>query len=510
MSTTKVMPKESAYYTKTTTTRLQLTGVINTDTGTITIENEEKLVMQLAKEYNGKFVTVSIQVKEDEKLPLYEDAETNGDEEDGEAVDPEEPVEPEEENTEAQEAVKISNLKKLHNENKQQYLWRIDNDIRAKKYDNWAAVTPIVNKELHDDEAEYFGESAYRKPVAYAREFYEAGVFDKYINDEYLKELQVQKRELEKERKKFQAEKLEYNKWLREDARDELIVEKIVDAINQQSEISIPDKLPTPDNEKAGLLLFGDEHFGTDYEIRGLMNEIINSYSPEIFYDRMADLLDQVIKIVKKEGLTVLNIFSMGDFTDGILRCSQLMHLRYGVVEGTVMYSNYITEWLNKLSKEVSIKFQVTFGNHSELRMLSQPKGTFQNENMSLVVSNTLNTRLKDNPNFEYVENPTGMMFANICGYNVLGIHGEVKSMERAIKDFSTIYNIKIDYLVAGHLHHSKTEEVGFDSEVINVPSIIGIDNYSLSLRKTANAGATLLIFEVGKAKQITYSIKLN
>ena len=66
------------------------------------------------------------------------------------------------------------------------------------------------------------------------------------------------------------------------------------------------------------------------------------------------------------------------------------------------------------------------------------------------------------------------------------------------------------DYLIAGHLHHSKTETVGVDSEVINVPSVIGVDDYSLSLGKSSNAGATLLVFERLKGKVVEYDIKLN
>ena len=51
-----------------------------------------------------------------------------------------------------------------------------------------------------------------------------------------------------------------------------------------------------------GVLLFGDEHYGTEFEICGLNNEVINSYSPEIFENRMWSLLDQTISIVRKEG----------------------------------------------------------------------------------------------------------------------------------------------------------------------------------------------------------------
>jgi predicted phosphodiesterase len=320
----------------------------------------------------------------------------------------------------------------------------------------------------------------------------------------------MQKRELEKERKKLQTELLEYNRWLREEARDELITEKIIEAIRELSPLTIPDVIPVIHSSKQGALVFGDEHFGVEFEILGLFGEVLNSYSPEIFKERMYDLLDKTVEIINREGLTKIHVFSMGDFTDGILRVGQLFKLRYGVVQGTVIYADFICNWLNKLTEYVNVEFQMVHGNHSELRMLGQPKGTFKDDNMGLIVYETIKTRLENNPNFSLIKNPTGLIFANIAGFNVLGIHGEVKNMENALKDFSNTYKTQIDFLLAGHLHHWKSETIGVNREVINVPSIIGVDVFSMSLNKTSNAGATFLVFEEGNGKTIEYSIKLN
>lgn len=328
--------------------------------------------------------------------------------------------------------------------------------------------------------------------------------------DEYFKELQTQKRELQKERKKLQTEKLEYNKWLREDARDELIMEKICNSINNLEPMDIPTYIEPKHNIRGFVLAYGDEHFGVEYELKGLFGDIINSYSPEIFEERMWDLFNQVVEIIQKENIDTLHVFNMGDFNDGILRVSQLMKLRYGVIDGTIKYADFISNWLNELSKYVRIKYQSTNGNHSELRMLGQPKGTFTEDNMGKVVSEFIKIRLKDNPNFTYIENPTGFIYAQVACNTILGIHGEVKNMKTAIDEFSRIYNVSIQYLLAGHLHHNKTEEIGVNNEVINVGSIIGIDDYSLSLRKTANASAKLLIFEQNKGKICEYTLKLN
>ena len=152
----------------------------------------------------------------------------------------------------------------------------------------------------------------------------------------------------------------------------------------------------------------------------------------------------------------------------------------------------------------------MTDGNHTELRMLGQPKGTFTEDNMGKVVREFIKIRLADNPNFTFIENPTGYIYGQLASNTVMGIHGEVRDMERALKDFSNIYNVPIQYLFAGHLHHSRVEEIGINSEVINVPSIIGVDPYSLSLNKTSNAAGKLIIFEQNKGKVCEYTLKLN
>ena len=385
----------------------------------------------------------------------------------------------------------------------------MDELVQSGKYQNWKEITPMINKELFgEDESQYRDESAYRKACKYARDFHEAGVFGG--EDEYFKKLQIEKRGIQKEKVKLQTEKLEYNRWLREEARDELITEKICNAITSLSPMDMPEYIEPKHNTRGFALVYGDEHYGIEYELKGLFGEILNSYSPEEFEKRMWDLFNQTVEIIQKEKIDTLHVFNMGDYMDGILRASQLMKLRYGVVDGTIKYADFISNWLNELTKYARVSYQSTNGNHSELRMLGQPKGTFTEDNMGKVVSEFIKTRLKDNPNFTYIENPTGFIYAQIACNTVMGIHGEVKNMKTAIDEFSRIYNVPIQYLLAGHLHHNKSEEVGMDAEVINVGSIIGVDSYSLSLRKTSNASAKLLVFEQTKGKVCEYTLKLN
>lgn len=403
-------------------------------------------------------------------------------------------------------------LDKNADENESQYTWRIcsakDNGVLDMQ---WSEVAEILNENLRDEE-DYQTESAYRKKYQMAKKMYEDVFSQMKDEEENTGRFSEELREMQKERMKLQTEKLEYNRWLREQSRDELIAEKICDAVRELPDMILPqNKIKTDTSGKTvGLLCFGDEHFGTEFQILGLRGETLNEYNPEICTYRIAKMLEEAKKIIKKNNLSEVHVYCMGDESDGILRVSQLMKLRYGVVEGSVMYAGILSEFLNGLSDVAEIKFQMVAGNHTELRMLGQPKGTFKDDNMDLVIRTIVKERLASNPRFEFVENPSGYIYDDIFGYKFLGIHGDTKSLEQDLKSFSNIYDVKINYLIAGHKHHSQQEDVGVDCECISIPSVIGIDDYAMSIKKTSNAGAKFFIIEDGVGKNVEYTIKLN
>lgn len=110
---------------------------------------------------------------------------------------------------------------------------------------------------------------------------------------------------------------------------------------------------------KEYLLTISDAHFGVEFEIKDLYGNILNAYSPEIFKNRMWDLYNKVIEQIQKDHIQVLNIFELGDALDGILRAnSQLMQLRYGIIDSAILYADFLSTWLNELSNHVRIKFQ--------------------------------------------------------------------------------------------------------------------------------------------------------
>lgn len=369
----------------------------------------------------------------------------------------------------------------------------------------WEELTQHLNRELGYS----YGESKYRKEYQNAQLYYK-NVFSDMSKNSELVAVKAKTRELELLKEQVKTEKIELNRWKREIGRDDLVYEKIGEAIKSLEPFQIPDLLPVCPSRQAGCLFFGDEHYGVEFTIKGLQGEIINSYDPEIFEERMYKLLSYTVGLVDEHNLTELHIFSLGDFIDGLLRVGQLFILRYGVIDSSVRYGYFLANWLNELSQYVRIRFHMTDGNHSELRMLGQPKGTFSHENLGIVVRAIIKLLLEDNPNIEVIENPTGLIYENICGFNILAFHGDKKSIKRTYDKFQNFYGVKLDYLVAGHVHHLESSDVGRHAEVINVPSVMGVDPFAEKILQSSDSAALFSIFEEGKGRTVSEKIYLG
>lgn len=262
------------------------------------------------------------------------------------------------------------------------------------------------------------------------------------------------------------------------------------------------------------VLCIADCHFGAEWTVRGLRNEILNSYSPEIFYARMGELLVQVRDILEKEKISDVQLLICGDSLDGMLRASQLMKLRWGVVESCMRFSEYMAQWINELSGYAAVSVCGVDGNHTETRSLNSKRGDFPGENLEKVIFWFLNERLKDNANV-IVDNVTEQQkHLSIQGYSILLTHGtDVRSLQNAAKQTMLLYGEAIDYLICGHKHREQECVSGYtdqgNSVIIRVPSICGMDEYAQRLGYGGKPGALGMILESGYGRRCIYPISL-
>lgn len=324
------------------------------------------------------------------------------------------------------------------------------------------------------------------------------------IQDENkLQEILIAKKELEKERKKIQTINLEYNQYVRDISRFELFNEKIKEAIDNMPALIFSNTIQDKFNSKqTAVLCISDAHNGVEINMQTVFNEPINIYSPDILKKRLNKLADTVIKDYKNNfNYKKLIVFDLGDGIQNILRLSDIAKLKTGVIDSVLQYAEMISQFLNKIQNElnIQIEFSCLGGNHSELRLISTGKN-WESENLGKVIREFIALRLKDNQNIK-VDPYSDFSFKQIEGINILAIHGDdSKKNINEISYWEQYHNITIDILLMGHFHHQEQISLGYsptgDKEIIIVPSLIGIDEFSRKNRKLARAGAKFILFE--------------
>ena len=139
--------------------------------------------------------------------------------------------------------------KRFENESDEALVYRITGDKEL--IGSWQEVANILNELLGTN----YTESAFRKKRQSFDKMLAANQ-EKIVNvNEQLEEINEKIRELEKERIKLRTEKQEYNKWLREDARDEMIKEEIISSISKLQPLNIPKYIKKPKYIKNNKIL---------------------------------------------------------------------------------------------------------------------------------------------------------------------------------------------------------------------------------------------------------------
>lgn len=409
-----------------------------------------------------------------------------------------------------------SNYQRKDNENTLDYLLRLTEiKIEQKPEDlEWSDIVNYSGFNCHYDSlrkalqpAEYGGYAIFK----YLKNKYEN---ESITDDKILKQVELAQRELFKERQKLRDEKNEYNALLREQSRMELFYERIdeaVDKLIQKKPRNIPIPIYFTNNDVKVVCNFADPHYGVEFDIRGFSNEIINKYNPEVFAERMWQLRDEILEFCKINNCKNISIVDLGDSVEGILHIGQLKSLRGNIVDDIMDYGEFIADWLESLSVDLYIDFYTSEGNHSDLRLLTGSKGDFPHENLERIYSRVIQRMLCKNPNVKIHKSLNGLNYFNVNGYDFLSAHGNnEKNIKNSIKEYEDTYGIKVNYFLVGHLHCKNEIEVARGKEVVQVRSIMGINEYSTTIKKTSEAGATMFTVHKNYGKKYVNEVKFQ
>lgn len=186
----------------------------------------------------------------------------------------------------------IETLKKQIDESELGYIYRLGK-LRDDGVINmtWSELSDIMNKQLRDPDEEWT-ESAYRKKYKLLKDAYDQ-IFSKYNDDDYFKELTIQKQEIQKEKRKLYDERLDLNRRLREQARLETTIEKLSNSLNDIADVhfqNIDYPKPTASEHKM-IVCLSDLHIGQSF------NTADGKYDSQIAVDRLREYLYEITTI---------------------------------------------------------------------------------------------------------------------------------------------------------------------------------------------------------------------
>lgn len=321
-------------------------------------------------------------------------------------------------------------------------------------------------------------------------------------DDKRLEMLKQAKEDLIKERKRLQTVNLEAQDYYRTVGRNELFNEKIQEAIEKLPAVESKHIKFTYPAATTGLLVISDQHYDSNFEVKGLFSEVINKYDKTVFKDRMWRLLGMMEN--DRFDYDKLYVVSCGDALEGILRMTSLQKLRGNVIDSALEFAEFMSQWLVEVKNRLAVPvvFNLISGNHDVTRSLTQ-KPEFPEETLAKVIHAFIKLRLKDCPDIT-VEDYGDVWYLNLYGQNLMFAHGETNDLNELANYYENLYNVEIDCLYAGHLHRFEQKTIGAsmngDREFIRVPSICGTDTYAKQIKKNAKAGAYFALYsDIGR-----------
>lgn len=336
---------------------------------------------------------------------------------------------------------------------------------------------------------------------------------EKSISDtSILDSLDLKKEELQKERYKLQATKIEYNRNIRHDSRFELFYDNIKDAITALPNPEY-DFMESPQQHKTMeyLLAISDIHYGASFE------SLNNSYSRQICKERFELLFSNMVDKIKTQGISNLKVVNLGDTIQGLIHLSDLKINEIPVVDAVVEVSRLIANFLNELSAYVYIEYyHVPSSNHTQTRNLGSKANELATEDLEKIIINYIHDLLANNQRVRvYKDFKHDYIPFDILGYKCCALHGhQIRSLNTLLTDLSMLHKEWYSIVFMGHQHTAKELTVGEgiinNAEVLVSPSFIGSCPYSDRLMVGGKAMCKLYEFDEKHGHVGTQNIILN
>lgn len=319
-----------------------------------------------------------------------------------------------------------------------------------------------------------------------------------------LEEIEQKTLQLEKEKIKYQDQKREYNKLVRESARWEHLRDTVESSILRLEEVKPLIQYSTPNissNKKNELVvLLSDWHFGLECE------NFWNTFNESIFNKRIETLTHKIIEVGKLHRVNKLNIFSLGDMVNGLIHTTTRIGNSENVIEQVQVVAETLSNMCNYLSTYFIIDFYNINGNHD--RVVANKSDNLDEESFSYLIDWFMRARLRNNKRINIKHNTIdkGIIVTEICGHKVFGVHGDKDRPITSIDSLTNMIKIFPRFIFMGHFHSNfEANRKGID--VIVNGCLSGVDAYAKEKRLYSQPMQKIMVFNE-KGRECTYDVE--
>ena len=354
---------------------------------------------------------------------------------------------------------------------------------------SWEEMVDELHLSVHPDSLRKSFNAGRYSGYAVAK-YYQNKFENEYCTQDEIDRLEQLKKEVYKEKIKYQDARREYRKELTSEARFENLIDVLKAEIANLDELPLyhyGERVEKNKKPKDAILALSDWHIGA------MVDTQWNCYSVDIAKERMEQLLNKVKRYILNYNITNLVVEINGDMVHGLINVSNRVQSEEDVVSQIIIVSDMLSYFINELKPYVrNLKVVTTLGNHG--RLIPNKKESINKENMEMLIPEFLKLKLDKDIN---ILTSNGLDFIKYkIGDRVICLsHGQYDKVNEVIEDFSKMYKCVPNEIHLGHTHSYK--DINDSNIYITVNgSLMGSDEHAVNLRKITKPSQNLIIYD--------------
>lgn len=267
---------------------------------------------------------------------------------------------------------------------------------------------------------------------------------------EYFKELDVKRRELEREKIRYRDERRAWNKQNYIDARVEQKLDKLEDDLLSIGKVNFEvneNKVNhTSDNDI--LVILSDLHIGSCFSSH------FGHYDSTVAKESLNQLLTEIVKLQKLHDSENCYISLQGDLINGSIHKTIQVENRENVIDQIKLATEMIASFSHALTKYFNnVYFSNVAGNHTRLDRKDE---ALHDERLDNIIGWAVGLMLNHIDNFIVLDNnlDTGIARIDIRGKEYVAVHGDFDPFNKnSLNQLCTMLGFLPYAVLYGHLH---------------------------------------------------------